>query len=104
MSMTPKEQADYLEQALDPRKLSMYCGLHKYYGPSKTNKEIKPHKNCARCWFVFYVHDMVSTPPHHRAERLEALEEVLHHAAELDDKGQFDFKPYLHPKVEIGSE
>lgn len=102
--MTPQEQQAYIEQALDPNKISAYCGEHSYHGPSKTNRDIKPFKNCARCWFVFYLHDMASTPPHLRAERLAELEEVIHHATELADKGKFDFEPYLHPKIEIGSE
>lgn len=104
MTMTPKERDSYLLEALDPRKISIFCGLHDYHGPSKTNKEIKPFKNCSRCWFVFYLHDIASTPPHLRAERLSELEEVINHATELADKGKFDFEPYRHPKIEIGSE
>lgn len=104
MEMTQKEREGFLAEALDPHKISIFCGVHQYYGPSKTNKKIAPFKGCSRCWLVYYIHDMATTPPHLREQRLAELEEVIHHATELADKGQFDFEPYRHAKIEIGTE
>lgn len=100
--MTP-EQSNRLAEIMDPNKVTVYCGLHSYFGPSKNGVETKPMQGCSRCWTVLYFYDIVNTAPERRAERLEELTEVLHKVTEMADKGTWDFEPYRHSKVEIES-
>lgn len=44
--------------------------------------------------------DLALTPPSKRQERLDELEEVIHHAIEFEETGRFDFVPDLNPTVE----
>lgn len=96
-----KDQQKRLEELLDPTKVTIYCGLHNYFGPSKSGAEIKPTQGCGRCWTVMYLHDIANTPPDQRAERLDELEAVIHKMCELDAKGKWDYQPYRHSKIEI---
>lgn len=97
--MTP-EQKKYLEEVMDPQKVSVYCGTHMYFGPSKNGVEAKPAQGCPKCWFVLYFHDIATTPPEQRAARLDELDEVVHKACELADKGKFDYEVNRHAKFE----
>lgn len=100
------EAQQLMADAFDDTKVQLYCGLHKYYGPVKNptggmHKIGTPHAGCARCWFVYYFHDIASTPPHLRQERLDELEEVVHKTVEAVNRDEFDFKVSRRPEVSI---
>lgn len=60
-----------------------------------------PTAECRDCWFAFLFHHFAKMPPHVRQAKLDELEMVLRTSTELEDKGQFDFKPYRHPKIVV---
>lgn len=100
--MTDREKL--LEEVLDPNKVSIYCGTHNYFGPTKPGQpEVKPGQNCPKCWTVLYLHDIATTPPAQRAQRLDELEEVIHKATELAARGMWDYEPLRHSKIEMES-
>lgn len=103
MSFTEQEQQDIIREAMSER-VNLMCGKHFYAGPSKNNPEIKPHPGCSQCWQVYFIKDIASVPPSMRAQRLDELEEVLHHMNEMVEKGTWDFEPYEHAKIEITEE
>lgn len=98
--MTP-ESRKRLEELLDPTKVTIYCSLHSYFGPSKSGAEVKPQQGCGKCWTVLYLHDIANAPPAERGARLDELEAVVHKMCELAGKGKWDFEPYRHSKIEI---
>lgn len=96
-----KEQAEkFLAEYFDPNKVTLYCAKHMYFGPGG-DKKIAPVSGCAKCWEVYFWHDIATCPPDSRLQRLEELTEVVHHMVESVEKGTFDFEPYLHPVIEI---
>jgi hypothetical protein len=99
---TDADKRALLTEVMDPQKVQLYCALHNYFGPS-TTVEMKPKQGCSRCWFVFFFHDIASTPPDRRAARLAELDEVLHKVVEEVERGKFDFEPYRHAKIEMES-
>jgi hypothetical protein len=98
-----KAQQAYLDEVMDPQKVSVYCGDHMYFGPAKNGVESKPAVGCKKCWFVLYFHDIASTPPDKRAARLDELTEVLHKTVELVEQGKWDFEPLRHSQIEMDS-
>lgn len=103
MPLTEQERGDFLSEALDSKKVQIYCKLHNYFGPSKT-AEVKPNKGCAQCWMVFYFYDIATAPPHTRAQRLDELTEVVHKAVELAQSGKWDINIDPHANIKIESE
>lgn len=103
MPYTDKDKAQLVEELFDPNKVSVYCGLHNYFGPGKEGK-FAPHMDCPKCWLVYYIYDIANTPASQRRERMEELEQVVHHMVETAQKGQLDFNPLEHPQVVISSE
>jgi len=99
--MMTKEQKARLEEILDPNKVALYCGVHNYFGPTKSGVEAKPAQGCARCWTVLYMQDIANAPPDQRAARLDELEAVVMKMCELADKGKWDYEPFRHAKIEI---
>lgn len=87
--MNQSDQEQVIREALDTEKIQLVCKKHNYLGgkmPPKTS-------GCKDCWYAFYVWDLATTPPSQRQQRLDELEEVIHHAIEYEQKGQFtDFK------------
>jgi len=104
MALTEQEKTQAIKDALDPNKIYIYCGQHNYYGPNRKNPSLAPTKNCPKCWEVYFWHDMATTPPEMRDQRLSELEEVIHKVVEMVEAGTWDFVPYRHPKIEISSE
>lgn len=86
----------FLAEALDSRRTVLICGRHQYSpgGPKM------PASNCSDCWFAFLFHHIGKLPPDMRREKLEELEMVIRHAVEHEDRGELDFEPYAHPKIE----
>lgn len=37
-------------------------------------------------------------------EHVDQLESAIHHVAESANRGEWDFQPYAHPEVEIGTD
>lgn len=96
MKYSEQEKRRFLEQALSP-KTAIICGTH-FYNPGGPKM---PTEGCPDCWFAFFIHQLAKLPPHLRQEKLDELEMVVRTACETDAKGNFDFKPYKHPKVVI---
>jgi hypothetical protein len=71
------------------------CSEHNYYF-----KGLPPLTHgCRECWHAYFYAQwaLAGAKPGH----IDQLEEAIHHAAELVDKGDFDFKPKLEDfKVE----
>lgn len=104
MPLNERQQKEFLAEAMDSQKVQLYCGLHNYYGQSKSNPNVKPAKGCAKCWMIFYFHDIASAPPHMRKQRLDELEEVIHKATELAASGKWDIEINPHADIKIESE
>ena len=47
---------------------------------------------CKDCWLVFYYGQLAQSGAD-KKELVDQLESAIRHAAELEDKGLFDFKP-----------
>lgn len=104
MAYTRTEQEKLVAEAFDGQRVQFWCAKHNYFGPVKGKPEVVPGLSCPNCWKIFYIYEMMSTPPDKRREKLEEIEEVLHHVVESVEAGQWDFKPYEHAKIEIGKE
>lgn len=48
---------------------------------------------CRECWAAYYVSQWAIAGT--KSEHIDQLESAIHHAAELADKGEFDFQPKL---------
>lgn len=99
------EKQKFLEDLLDPDKVQVYCKDHMYFGPIKIggigSHSARPGKGCAKCWFVYYLVDLARTPANQRQERLDELEEVIHHVVEAVENGTWDFEPLEHAEIQI---
>jgi len=77
------------------------CGKHGYVASRKKNGKIRiipPEPNgCKDCWFAYYLTDHALTPPEKRQERLDELEEVIHHTVEFAQKGKFSDMELYEP-------
>ncbi|CAN5950548.1 unnamed protein product [Sphagnum jensenii] len=58
-------------------------------------------QGCPKCWFVLYFHDIATAPPETRAQRLDELEEVVNKSCELAARGNWDYEPYRHSKIDL---
>jgi len=79
----------------------LYCGKHNYSAAQKRQSgatvAIPPQQSgCPECWSVYYYTDYALTPEATKEQRLNELEEVIHHAVEYEQKGTFgkDFELY----------
>lgn len=74
-------------------RVTLICGKHNYTPTKKrahATLAIPPNtRGCKECWMAYYVADLALTPPSKRQERLDELEEVIHHAIEYERTGQF---------------
>jgi hypothetical protein len=81
-------------------KVLLVCGRHNYTAARKRVNGtvcIPPNtRGCKECWKVYYFTDLALTMPAKRQERLDELEEVIHHAIEFEKSGKFgkDFDLY----------
>lgn len=88
MSYT-QEQLGRIINEIGGDKVTLLCPRHNYAA-----SKIPPKSSgCAECWRAYFWYDYATTPPHMRAERLDELEAVIHHAAEYERNGKFDFEP-----------
>lgn len=93
-----------LEEVFDPRRVTLVCQKHQYFGPVKGRPELMPTLGCVDCWKIFYISELTSTPPDKREEKLAEIEEVMRDVVQLVEQGKFDFEPYAHAQVKIGKE
>jgi len=75
----------------------IYCENHGYY----YNGRPPLVSGCRDCWEVYYT-GQVAQSPGDKKELTEQLESAVRHAAELEDKGMWDFVP--DHKVEFSTE
>jgi hypothetical protein len=100
-----------LERTLDEIRsgsVLLTCGKHRYVAARKTKNgglvalppnPDGPSRGCKFCWECYYVTDLCLTLPGRRQERLEELDEVIHHLVEFVAKGKFDFVPDINPTI-----
>lgn len=100
-----------LEMILDEIKggsVILTCGKHAYVAArrNKAGHQVVippnpdgPSKGCKDCWECYFVTDLCLTLPAKRQERLDELDEVIHHAVEFAQTGRFDFVPDLNPTI-----
>ena len=108
--LTQAEILQATKELFDKNAKTVFIGCmdHLYY-PGKMgieNTALAPpiHTDCKSCWQAFYMIYFAKLPPHIRMERLDQFEAAAHHATEAESRGEFDFKPYRHPLVEITHE
>jgi hypothetical protein len=66
------------------------CPEHNYWFKGKPPLTT----GCAECWHSYYF-AQVALAGGNIEEHVEQLESAIRHAAEADDRGEFDFKPKL---------
>lgn len=97
MAILSKKDADALiAEAMDPKKVTLTCGVHHFaYGG-----KLKPNFKCKKCMFTLFMGLIANTPPDKRKEQMEMLEFSVHELIDLEKKGQL---PQLlrHPEVYI---
>lgn len=104
MALSDQDKVDTLKELFDPSKVNLKCGQHLYFGPVKDKPEVTPMLGCVDCWKVWYIHEIATTPPSERAQKLEELESVLHDMTQMIERGEWDFVPFDHAQIEIGEE
>jgi hypothetical protein len=98
LQLSEKDKAAYLAEALDPNKVTLVCGIHKYaYGSKK-----KPNFRCKQCAFVNSMGLIANTPPERRMEMLEMFEWTCHKLVEAAKNGSLTKNTlYKRPEVSI---
>ena len=93
-----KDSAKLQVESLDPKKVTLTCGLHHYaYGGKK-----KPNFKCKRCIMTMFMGLIANTPPDSRQDQVEMLEMVVHKMIEANKRGEFsDF--FKHPEVYVNN-
>lgn len=96
--LTEKQKAELIELAMDPKKVTLTCGIHHYaYGG-----KLKPNFKCKRCIFTMFMGLVANTPLDSQKDVVEMLEAEVHSMIEMskssDSKLQDFFK---HPEVYV---
>lgn len=107
MNLRPDQAREMLAEIFDDQKVNrvnFFCAKHGYKGPVKDRPEITPGLSCAECWKIFYLVEIVKTPPDERAQKLEELEEIMQEMNKLIETGKFDLIVNPHAEVSIGVE
>jgi len=96
--ISKKDRDALISEAMDPKKVTLTCGLHHYaYGGVR-----KPNFKCKRCIFTMFLGLIANTPPDKRMERLEMLEFTVHELLDAKNKGLLpDF--FKHPEVYVNN-
>ena len=98
LQISEKDKAQFLEEALDPRKVTLVCGIHKYAYGSKR----KPNFRCKQCAFVNSMGLIANTPPERRMEMLEMFEFTVNKLVEAAKNGTLTKDTFLkRPEVSI---
>lgn len=107
MALSDSQKKEMMDEIFDDQKINrvqFFCAQHAYRGPVKERPEIVPGFGCANCWKIWYLHEIATTPPDERRQKLEEIEEVMHSMIKMVESGKWDFEPYEHAEVEIGEE
>ena len=89
-------QLEGLKTELIGDQIIVSCPKHNYtWGAMPPQSE-----GCKFCWKAWFLYDITNCPPELRQERMERAYQVARHAAELADRGKFDFELPRHPKIE----
>lgn len=98
LSLSEKDKAQFLSEALDPRKVTLTCGIHHYHYGSKK----KPNFRCKQCAFVNSMGLIANTPPEKRQEMLEMFEWTVYQLVDAAKKGTLTKDTlYKHPQVTV---
>jgi hypothetical protein len=94
--LSDKDKAALISEAMDPKKVTLTCGIHHFaYGG-----KLKPNFKCKRCLFTLFMGLIANTPPDKRQEQLEMLEFTVHELIEAKQSGKLqDF--FKHPEVYV---
>lgn len=96
--LSEKDKADYLAEALDPKKTTLTCRIHHYHYGSKK----PPNFRCKQCAMVNSMGLIMNTPPERRQEMLEMFEYTVHKLVEAAKDGTLTRDTlYRHPQVTI---
>lgn len=97
-AVSDHEKRKLLDEALDPNKVVLQCGIHHWtYGTKRP-----PTPGCKQCWFASFMGLLANTPPNRRLEVLDMLEYSIHHLIEADEEGRIDrIKLFNRPEVKI---
>jgi len=93
-----------LDEALDPQKVILTCGIHNWsYGlKNKFGKPVPPNFKCKQCTMVSFMGLLANTPPEKRQETVEMLEYSVHKLIEAEKRGEIDRKTlFERPEVSI---
>jgi hypothetical protein len=96
--ISDKDKASLLAEALDPKKVTLTCGLHNFaYGGS-----IPPNFKCKRCIFTLFFGLVANTPPGDRKELMDMLEAEVHSMIEMSKSGDTKMQDFFkHPEVYV---
>lgn len=94
--ISKKDQEQLIAEAMDPKKVTLTCGVHHYVYGGK----LKPNFTCKRCIFTMFLGLIANTPPDKRQDQVEMLEEVIHKMIEAKDEAMYqDF--FRRPEVYV---
>jgi hypothetical protein len=94
--ISEKDKQQLIAEALDPRKVTLTCGIHHYaYGG-----KLKPNFKCKRCMFTMFMGLIANTPPDKRQEQMEMLEYSVHELIDLEKSGKMP-EFFKHPEVYV---
>ena len=92
MPYSKKELAELVTELNSP-KIVRICDKHMYAG----GRQKLPTPGCKKCAWAFWLWLLKETPPSKRREKLEELQQLVHHMSEAEDKGQLDIKLFPYP-------
>jgi hypothetical protein len=105
MSLFSKRDIDkMISEALDPNKVLLQCGIHKWvYGmKDKIGRSVPPNFKCKQCTMVSFMGLLANTPPDRRQETVEMLEYSIHKLIEAEKRGEIDkMTLFKRPEVSI---
>lgn len=96
MLITAKDRDAIISEAMDPKKVVLYCADHNWsYGSKRP-----PAFNCYKCTIASFIGLLANTPPARRDEVFEMLEYSVRKLIEADKRGEIDrIKLFKHPEV-----
>lgn len=98
LGISAKDKADLISEMMDPRKVVLTCGQHKYTYKGQR----KPNFKCPKCNFVSFMGLICNTPPEKRQEQLEMLEFTVNTMIEEVKAGRLTKDTLLkRPEVSI---
>ena len=96
--LSKKDQEQLLSEAMDPRKVTLTCGLHSYAYGGKT----PPNFKCKRCLFTMFMGLVANTPPADRKDVMDMLEAEVHSMIEMSKSGDAKMQDFFkHPEVYV---